>query len=455
MIEKLKPPLVVFLLALAFRGFVGYLDFDRFAADPDAYVRIAETISNSGVFGLTSADGRSLPTAFRPPLYPYLLSWLVSAGKVSRFAVAVTHAVVGAITVMLAFLICHQVAEQCFTHKCNAGRSCVLAACLVAVDPILVQQSTQVMTETLATALATAGIWWWMRCCQHDFGRFRAGTSSVIVLGAFFALAYLCRPTFLVWAVPCGLSLFWLPMGTRKWRLGRSLLALLPLILTVSAWTHRNWRVMGHPIWATTHGGYTLLLGNNPSFYDYLRDGRLGEVWEAAPFLNAYRHRYDGDPNTEAFWRTDWSKIADQSHREKSGEKRGQAISEFADDRVCYLAARATIDREPVTFVWSCCVRLARLWSPLPHQTAGRSPKLVILVGVFYVLLYVGVVLGLCRLGRKAFAAPIWPIWLLAITLSLVHAIYWSNLRMRAPIMPALAVIAAVTLAPRPQREVE
>ena len=35
----------------------------------------------------------------------------------------------------------------------------------VLIDPILVQQSTQVMTETLATALATAAIWWWICCC--------------------------------------------------------------------------------------------------------------------------------------------------------------------------------------------------------------------------------------------------------------------------------------------------
>ncbi len=445
MFEQLKQPLVVFLLALAVRGSVGYLQFDRLSADPDAYARIAETISKSGVYGLTSPDGRPVSTAYRPPLYPYLLSYLVSRGQVSRVAVAALHAGLGAITVLLAFLVCRKLIAASVANQCNAERFSLLAAGLVAIDPILVGQSTQLMTETLATSLAMAGIWWWMRCCENDFARFRGSVSSVIVLGMLLALGYLCRPTFLVWAALLGVSTLSLPLGSWKFRLGRSVLVLLPIVFALCLWTERNRRVMGHPIWATTHGGYTLLLGNNPSFYAYLRTGSLGEVWDAEPFLTAYQHRHEGDPNSKQFWTTDWSTMAADADKRQRNTGR---ITEYEDDRVCYHAARATIAREPGMFSWSSLVRLGRLWSPLPHQTADRSRLQVMLVGVFYGLMYTAIVIGLLRFGRAFFASPWWPVWMLAITLSVVHAIYWSNLRMRAPIMPALAVMAAVAVTP-------
>ena len=447
MFEKLKQPLAVFLLALAIRGFVCYLNFDQLSADPDAYARISETLAKTGVYGLTSADGQPTPTAFRPPLYPFLLSWLVSGDRLSRTAVAVLHSVLGAVTVLLAFLICKKLVGN------RSGEwSSSLAAFLVAIDPILVQQSTLVMTETLATALATAVIWWWTQCCEHDFRRFRSSLSAVIVLGVLLALAYLCRPTFLVWSVLLGSVAVILPQRSWQRRVGVPALVLLQVAIAVFVWTERNRRVMGHPIWATTHGGYTLLLANNPSFYDYLREGSFGDVWDAQLFLTAYQHRHDGDPNTEAFWLTDWSAAERGS---VTATLNRSTLSEAEDDRVCYNAARATIDREPRTFAWSCLIRLGRLWGPLPHHTAGRSWFKVTAVGVYYLLLYTAVFFGLQRAGRAVVAAPWWPIWTLAITLSVVHAIYWSNLRMRAPIMPALAAIAAIVIAPRQESECE
>ena len=61
-------------------------------------------------------------------------------------------------------------------------------------------------------------------------------------------------------------------------------------------------------------------------------------------------------------------------------------------DRLAYAEAWQTIRREPVTFAYSCLVRLGRLWSPLPHQVTAdetplrrlsRSCSGVVRVGVF------------------------------------------------------------------------
>ena len=88
---------------------------------------------------------------------------------------------------------------------CGAWVSCgdcrpagaLLAAALVTIDPILINQSLQVMTETLATFLA--------RC--DALGRHahapeqRAAARGRSLAGALLGLCVLCRPTFLVWFV--------------------------------------------------------------------------------------------------------------------------------------------------------------------------------------------------------------------------------------------------------------
>ena len=58
-------------------------------------------------------------------------------------------------------------------------------------------------------------------------------------------------------------------------------IGLLAAVCGLAPWAIRNQIVVGRPIVSTTHGGYTLLLGNNPSFYDHLRTAPRGTVWSA------------------------------------------------------------------------------------------------------------------------------------------------------------------------------
>ncbi|MCG8651653.1 MAG: glycosyltransferase family 39 protein, partial [Pirellulales bacterium] len=424
-----------------------WLGRESLSADPDTYRAIAETLADRGVFGLTTADGQVRPTAFRPPLYPYLLSWITTDRTLGNLAVAVLHCLLGGLSVVCTFMA----SRRLLGEDCPVVNSAAAAA-LVAMDPILLQQSRLVMTETLATALASIVLWCW---ASHQPWR---SVGWAAVLGMVLALAYLCRPTFLVWAGLMGLMMPWAGKcwagkrwagrreptcgdpGPKRW--GPAGLVLGIVFLTVAAWTLRNQRVLGHPVWATTHGGYTLLLGNNPSFYQYLEDGEFGRAWDPQPFFQAYAHRYDGDPNTAEFWQADWTGLAQTK----------PATSEYHDDRVAYQAARATMERQPRAFLWSCLVRMGRLWAPLPHQTPGRWKVAVLATGVYYSLFFVAMLIGLRRLGRSVLGSQWWSVWTLVIALTLVHAIYWSNMRMRAPVIPGLAIIAAAAVGRRPSQ---
>jgi len=419
----------VVLIALIVRGFVCFKDLDQFSADPDAYRAIAETLSKTGVYGLTTSQGETIPTAYRPPLYPYVLSWLSVGPEVSRFGIAALHTLLGCLTVWCTYRAsCRLLGEN------HDLRGSILAASLVIVDPVLLQQSTLVMTETMATAIASVVLWWWVSHADSS-----STVGSAATLGGLLALAFLCRPTFLVWGLMlclCTAATRPRPPITPRRRIGRAALVSVMLLMAVGSWTIRNARTIGYPVWATTHGGYTSLLGNNPMFYDYLRQGDAGTTWNAQPFLVAYSHRYDADPTTESFWQTDWRDPGVITVR----------VTEHDDDRLAYEAAKATIEREPAMFIWSCVVRVFRLWTPFPHRTGDRSWITVLAIGLYYTGIYVAVTCGLLRLGRNILQSKWWPILTLALTLTLVHAVYWSNIRMRAPAIPGLAIIAAVAI---------
>jgi hypothetical protein len=434
--------LIIIGLTVAVRGLAILMTADAFDADPDAYQAIAQTISGSGVFGLTSPEGVARPTAFRPPLYPWLLSLCVSDGRLSHSLVSIFHLLLSALTAGLVFFATRRLAKS-LSLTCGLLSGDTLgftAAGLTAIDPILLRQSTAVMTETLAATLTAAVILLW--CIWADPNERKNTLWFPAALGVFLALAYLCRPTFLVWAI---LLVAAIVVESRRRRGFRSAAIAAGIVaIAVGGWTLRNVKALGHPIWATTHGGYTLLLGNNESFYRYLSQGRFGQAWDADEFLNAYRHRYDGDPREAAFWNRDWTAPPNNASR----------VSEHEDDRLCYRSAVATIKRQPGRFVWSALVRVARLWSPFPHDIAGRSAAAITMVSCFYLALYTAVLISIDRLRGLLLTRQWWAIWLLAITLTGVHAVYWSNLRMRAPAIPALAILASLSLC-RPGAEPE
>lgn len=446
----------IMLAGLLLRGLVSWVAVSRLSSDPDGYRALAESMARTGVFGLTDpSTGRGVPTAFRPPLYPYLLSLITVGGQLHGWAVAGLHGLLGTITVVCTFLASRQLLGQSWRPQVG-----VIAALLVAIDPILLNQSTLLMTETMATALASIVLCSAVASCQRQPWR------PAVVLAVALAGGYLCRPTFIVWAalfcLAAMISTRWTEPNRDQQQPWRA--RILPIIMIAAVvstalglWTWRNLRTFGQPIWATTHGGYTLLLGNNPDFYDYLSEHRFGSAWNPDSFLVAYLHRYNDDPRQAEFWHRDWT----------TQPAAVAEVTEYEDDQLAYQAARATIRRRPKMFLWSCLVRVGRLWSPLPHMAeqphadrggadpAAATPALrwarLAIVAIYYLLFYALVVLGLRKIGLARALRQLWPIWTLLLALSLVHLFYWSNLRMRAPAIPGLAIVAAAVVS-RPNR---
>jgi hypothetical protein len=480
----------IVLVASVVRGIGLWVHRSQLAADPDAYREIARGLTVCKTFGIVSLDSTThlataSPTAFRPPLYPWILSWLTQPdGALADAAVACLHLSLGVFTVAMTFLVARrmlatlsssssadssadshahadvskQTLRPVISPDSRSGDStgaALFAACLVMIDPLLLQSSALVMTETLATALVVLVLWFWLNLIDAWEPKAKSTSTSPrrlvlnsVLLGLSFSLAYLCRPTFIVWPVLIGMYLVGLAVKHKhRQPIIATVVMLSVVLLTVGVWTWRNLKQLGHPVWATTHGGYTLLLGNNPPFYEHLRTTGASNVpfwrrnWEPQFFFDRWAQRHEADPRLPEFW--------DAAPLPKSEAQAVVGGSEIAEDRLANETAKAVIQRDPMGFLLACRWRWERLFSPLPLQTSDRPSRILWIVGAFYTFTFALVAIGLWRLGRRIFALAWVPAMALWVALATVHTFYWTDMRMRAPAVPVLSILAAASIGTR------
>ncbi len=325
-----------------------------------------------------------------------MLAPLVAAfGDRPSGSIFALHVVLGAGTVLLTFWAARR-------WELAPGRALVAAA-IVAFDPVLLVQTRSVMTETLAAFLVagTLGLL---------AGPHRVRSS---VLGGFgFGMATLCRPSLLPAAVLSALGDLVLGPGLPRQRAGRAVLLLLATLATLAPWAARNARVFGEPVWTTTHGGYTLALANNPAYYADVLDGPPGAVWQG--------------PGQDAWFA--W--VA----------RRIRRLPEPEGDRVLRDEAIRVMVRRPRDFTRASLARLGRFWGVAPtrglYSTTVRAATALWTIPLWLTL-------GLGLVSRDLWRWPRLAAPACLFALTAVHAFYWTDLRMRAPIVPAVALIVA------------
>lgn len=368
-------------------------------SDLDNYLELSSSLAHGKGFRLA---GRL--TAYRPPLYPLLLAPIqaLAAGNPQALQTGIFgfHLILGLGTVWLTALTARRWGLP-HVHS-------LAAAAIVACDPVLVAQTRLVMTETLAAFLVVA--------CLFALASSRL-MRSAWQGGLTFGLAALCRPSLLAIAPLIVLAILadrsTTPLRLR-WQAAATFLALT--LLVMSPWAIRNRVTMGHTLWTTTHGGYTLALGNNPVYYREVLHGPPGAVFSG--------------PGQDAWW-------ASLSTLPASAPG-----DEFASDRAIRDHALKTIRDHPADFALAALDRLARLWGVWPSSAVyGRGTRVATALWTIPLWLALAYSLRLTQTWR-------WPgVTALAflIGLSAVHAVFWTDLRMRAPIVPAIALLAAST----------
>jgi hypothetical protein len=397
-IESRWPVLVIVVVGLAVRAIYAAGHWSELDHDRDAYLAIAQEVAAG--HGLATPGGAA-PTAYRPPLYPILLAPLSSAKDAAGRAML--QILLGGLTVF---------ATHCFARGIGMGPWPSLAAAgLVAVDPLLIAYTPQLMTETLATTLSAVVLW---AAAPRILS-----TPRQIGLGLLLALACLCRPTFYPFAALLIAFVGWNSLRSRDGQPRQVPYLLVATFLAgVAPWPIRNQIQFGQPILTTTHGGYTLLLSNNPTYYDEVVRRPWGTEWDGA--------------SLERWQREQQAKMASLGIR-----------GEVAEDQYYQNLARHWIGTAHPRVMLECIWhRVRSLWRVAPSSATGMVANLsTAFYAVEWILVLTGVVVVAARRDGRFIPAVG-----LIVTITAIHSMYFSNARMRAPATPALAILATTGL---------
>ncbi|HRA89665.1 MAG TPA: hypothetical protein PK992_16375, partial [Planctomycetaceae bacterium] len=249
----------------------------------------------------------------------------------------------------------------------------------------------------------------------------------------------LVRPIILV---SCAMLVLWRIIRSLKNRaelrcvIVTAMLPAVAALLAISPWIIRNAIQFHKFIPATTHGGYTLALGNNTDFYRDVIDGHVPFPWPG-PQLDAWQKNM----------------IAD-------AEAQGVPIgNEPALDAWHYRQAFAAIQSRPTSFLKACLLRLRRFCAITPGADDGLPGAVLALTAVWYGVIAIGVIAAVgqsilncrrrglprsqqCNSAGNGFA----DLWFVILSFMLLHSVYWTDTRMRAPVMPFVCLIAAFGL---------
>jgi Dolichyl-phosphate-mannose-protein mannosyltransferase len=381
----------VIVVAILARFAVMWPNRSRPMDDPDNYAPLARSLALGK--GFSQSDR---PTAYRPPLYPLLLApgvWLFPND--SGVWVRSLHLLLGAGTAGLV--------GAAGRRWGMSRRQIYTAALIVALDPVLVVQSRSVMTETLAAFLLAAAL-----AAVADASWLRGSILGGLALGS----AALCRPSTLAAAGLIALFSTVFGPGTTSRKFARTFILGAVVILVLLPWSVRNLRAFGEPIWTTTHGGFTLALANNAEYYADVLDGPAATVWSGS---------------SQRAWQLRISRATSgMSEPEADRWLRGEALG-IARDR-------------PLAFARASLARLGRFWGLAP-SAAVYPTWLRVITAAWTLPLWAALIWGMCR--RDLWSWPRAAAPAIVLALSVVHAVYWTDLRMRAPIVPAIALIAA------------
>jgi hypothetical protein len=476
------PWILVALLGSVLRiGFIASQP-EELTRDRDAYLGIARCVARGAGF---CAPDSTRPTAYRPPVYPMLLGLVLSVLPES-IAVAALNCVCYLLTCWLVARLSGSLRDDEW-DKWLQG----VAVAVVAFDPLLISYSGQPMTESLATLLATGwvvAVHWLLSgrvskpssndeaidAATYDWPR-----RSLLMLGGLTGVLALCRPSFLPLVLATEVVVLFAGVDGRQRRslarlllvnrfrslmqrnrpiipertscnqqgfgiIGgdrgrlrrvwprlvgaeRRVLVLVGGAMVLAPWTARNWWLLGEPIVATTHGGYTLLLANNEVFQREVIDRGWGGVWQEESF---------------SAWQQDVE--ARLAHFLPVPQ------SEVSRDEAMQRMARDWMDSHRVEVARGVLFRWAQFWGMTP-QGETQPGLVVVACSIWYGAVFSLAVVGLLRgmIGWRTWRSRLVPAGLLLAVLMATHAFYWTNARMRAPLVPVMGMLVVKGIAHR------
>ena len=382
------------------------------------YDRHAASIANGDGYPPAVFTGaEDSPTAFRPPLYPYLLGATYKLAPGTLTAGRLVGALLGTIAVLLIFLI----AERLWNRRVG-----IVAAAIAAVFPPLVVLSSALTVESLFIPIELGLV-----LAVLAYQRSHEGLRWVLVGGGLCGLAALTRQNGFIMAIPLLLGIWAMrgQVGVRRVAVASGA-ALLATFAVVTPWLARNSIVFdGKLVPISTSVGYAM----RGTYNDLARE----------------------DPESKAQWRPPHRDPVNLSlYRDRNNDE-ADIDKELLGEALDYIA------EHPVYALEATALNAYRLINPeaLPDYTELSYEAMNVPDGLRSLVTASYFAVALLALGGAALAAvrkeigPLW-LWSLPIILALSFASLSGEIRYRTMIDPFLVMLAAIALAAVAERVV-
>ena len=343
------------------------------------------------------------PTSFQEPLYPVVLAIVYKLfGNGNYMAAYFLQAILGAVTVQIVFRL---------TENVFGLWTAILAAGIASLYPPLLFFGRLLMTDTLFILLLMITV------SSALLSTKRAPGLSDLATGLFIGFGVLTRSVMLAILVLLIVFHAWLTWQRKLSanRLAiRTFLLIVPVLLVITPWTVRNYRVHDTFILVSTKLGYNLYFYNYPS-----NDYRFNE--RAVPFPDVSN------------------------------------LQEPERERLLRSTGLHFIRSSPTTFAKFALLKFLDFWRPLPSEGNSSLLERVIALASFPPIAMLGLV-GLFLASRSAvtIVRDYAMLSLALLVLWLVQAmIFTGGFKARIAIEPTLIIFAsyAVTrLIPRSRK---
>ncbi len=343
------------------------------------------------------------PTAWEPPLYPFLIAGVFQLFGIYTHASAIVllgiNSVFSALTCIPIFLI---------TRRCFSERLAVWTAWLWAVMPSVMYWCTRWVWETSLAALLLALIFWLTLDLEE-----RGGLAPWIQFGLLWGIAALANTSLLAFLPAAGLYAWY-----RRWKRGQPSLAgvvLSALIFAacIAPWMARNYRALG-VMSLRSNFGAELRIGNGPG-----ADGTWREYLH--PTQNVYQMRLYREMGEVAYVK----------------ERERQAIDFIREDYPRFLVL--------------CLKRFIYYWAGVPRLS--EIPALAPLKNSLFLASSVLAFWGLGRALRKRRHGA-WLFFWLILSYPAVYYAVFPHPRYRHPIEPELGILMVYVISEAQKKNV-
>jgi len=357
--------------------------------------RVARSIAQGHGFS-SPYEGDTGPTAWEPPLYPYLMGGVFKAfgiyTQTSAWVLLTVNSLFATLTCIPIFYI---------AHRCFGERIALWSAWSWGLCPYVWYWSIHWIWDTTFTPFILACAFL-VALELQDW----PGWQGWFFFGILFGIGALANPTMLAFLPFCGLWVWRQRFKNRLPSFSGVVLSSIVFFLLISPWVIRNYEVFGRFVFLRDDFGLQFRLGNGPS-----ADGMLMAYLQ--PNLN------------------------------KLELEKFQQMGELAYGESCKRVAFDWVRDNPGRFAVVSAKRFFYYWNGVPRPTASLSP--VDFRSSAFLATSVLALWGLGRMVRQKRPGA-WLFAGLVLTYPTVYYFVFPHARYRHPIEPELIILIVYLL---------